>query len=79
LNPKEFSHISIVAVRNPKWLEPHEKEGFYLSTEFPIIDLELPAGFEDMTEKDLDTLKELLVSEFKTLGWRVLECSGEEG
>jgi len=58
---KEFSHIEIRLVRNPKWLEPYEKRGIFLSEEFPIGELWLPSRFWDMTEDDIDEFKKWLL------------------
>ena len=55
--PNEFSHIEIRAVRNPKWLKPHEKQGFFLSEYFPLGDFELPEGYEEMIESDIYALQ----------------------
>ena len=52
---KEFSHIEVRAVRNPKWLE--KKHPFYLSDSFPLCNLELPKRFENMKEENLIGLK----------------------
>ena len=58
---KEFSHIEVRLVRNEKWLEPHEKRGFFLSEDFPLGEFYLPSRFWDMTEADIDKLKEWLI------------------
>jgi len=55
MSEKEFSHIEVHVVRNPKWLQ--KKHPFYLSISFPLCDLELPKRFENMTEKELEGLK----------------------
>lgn len=55
--PKEFSHIEVIAIRNPEWLKQFEKQGFFLSEEFPLGDFQLPEGYEDMTEKEIDYLR----------------------
>ena len=53
----EFTHIEIKVVRNPKWLQQGWKQGFYLSEEFPLGDFELPEGYGDVTEADIDNLR----------------------
>ena len=60
----EFSHIEIRVIRNPKWLEPHEKRGWFLSEEFPIADFELPPRFMDMDEDGLDDFKKWFIPKF---------------
>jgi hypothetical protein len=54
---KEFSHIEVRAIRNPEWLKVREKQGFFLSEEFPLGEFKLPGGYENMTEKDIDGLR----------------------
>lgn len=69
--PKEFSHIEIRAVRNPKWLKQFEKQGFFLSDEFPLGDFELPDGYENMEEKDIDKLAEKMkLLGLRPINWR---------
>jgi len=55
MSGKEFSHIEIRVIRNPKWLE--KKHPFYLSDALPLCDLELPKRFENITEDGLKGLK----------------------
>lgn len=52
---KEFSHIEVRVVRNPKWLK--NKHPFYLSESFPLCNMKLPKRFENMTEDKLTDLK----------------------
>jgi len=56
--PKEFLYIEVRAIRDPEWLKPHEKQGFFLSESFPLEDYELPESFKNITEGELDVLKQ---------------------
>ena len=60
----EFSHIEVRVVRNPEWLEPYEKSGWFLSEDFPIASFELPPRFFDMNEGGLDKFKEWFIPKF---------------
>lgn len=56
MSEPEFSHIEVRLVRNPDWLKSHEKRGFFLSENLPIIDLAIPTQFQNMCEADYGEL-----------------------
>ena len=62
--PKEFTHIEVRVIRNPEWLKPHERQGFFLSECFPLEDYELPDAFANMTEGELNQLKQWIRAVF---------------
>ena len=62
---KEFSEIVVVIRRNPKWLEQHEKQGFFLSNEFELATFQVPVWIK--SEKDLDKVKVSIKIENKEL------------
>lgn len=55
--PKEFDHIEVKVIRNPEWLKHFSRQGFYLSEEFPVVDIALPEDLENIQEEDLHKLK----------------------
>jgi len=52
---REFDHFEIYVIRNPKWLEPHEREGFFLSPDFQIGSFEL-GRFKNHTEGNVEEI-----------------------
>ena len=69
---KEFSHLEIRAVRNPKWLEPHDKRGFFLSTGFLLGEFEM-GRFKDHTEGNIEELWEFFENLMKDNGFIVCQ------
>jgi len=69
--PREFLYIEVRAVRNPEWLKQFEKRGFFLSEYFPLEDYELPDSFENITEGELDTLKQWVRAVFDGCAKRI--------
>lgn len=64
---KEFERLELVIHRNEKWLEPHEKRGFYLSPTLPLKTFKLPNELDYITESHTPQLRAILKRHWEIL------------
>lgn len=50
---KEFECLEVSIVRDFNWLQKRERQGFFLSPEFPVAQYKLPEHLKEMGEEDL--------------------------
>ena len=63
---KEFEDLELAIHRSQKWLEPHEKRGFFLSSTLSLQNFKLPKELSYLTEERTPQLRAIIKRHWET-------------